>query len=254
MNTFTDSQGPCWFLPPTHLSLGIDDVHVWRAALDRPPPAVQALYDLLSLDERERAAKFCFQSDREHFVVARGVLRSIICRYLLIAPDKVDFRYGLNGKPGLPESSGRPPLRFNVSHSHKLALFAFTRNREVGLDLEYMREDLADDGIADRFFSPREVSMLHELPASQRTRGFFNCWTRKEAYVKATGGGLSVPLDQFAVSLAPGEPAALLSTDHGSQELARWSLEELSPGAGYVAAIAIEGSDYNLRYWQWADS
>ena len=136
-----NSQRTCWSPPPAHLSLGIDDVHVWRAALDQPQLIVRSFYELLSIDERERAGRFYFQSDREHFVVAHGVLRSIICSYLLIGPPQLDFCYGSNGKPGLTESSGKASLRFNISHSHKLALFAFTRDLEVGIDLEYIRED-----------------------------------------------------------------------------------------------------------------
>jgi 4'-phosphopantetheinyl transferase len=133
-----------------------------------------------------------------------------------------------------------------------MALYAFTLQREVGLDLEFMRHDFACEEIAARFFSEREVAMLSALPVSQRVQGFFNCWTRKEAYIKARGVGLSLPLNSFDVSLAPEEPAALLSVSDGTGETQRWRLQELNPAAGYVAAVAVEGIGWRLRCWQWS--
>ena len=168
-------------------------------------------------------------------------------------PEQLRFNYNSWGKPSLSEQQGGLGPRFNVSHSHELALYGFTRNREIGLDIEYMREDMAGEQIAERFFSRAEVETLRTLPASQQTVAFFNCWTRKEAYLKARGQGLTLPLDDFDVSLSPGQPAQLLSVKSGPQELSRWSLKELQPGQGYVAAVAVEGSDYQLRYMQWVE-
>jgi 4'-phosphopantetheinyl transferase len=123
----------------------------------------------------------------------------------------------------------------------------------VGIDLEYIRSDLAVEQIAERFFSRREIATLRALPIDLRTYAFFLCWTRKEAYIKARGEGLSLPLDQFDVSLIPGEPAALLNTQRDLYEVSRWSLQELTPAPGYAAALAVEGHGWHLACWQWPD-
>ncbi len=138
-----------------------------------------------------------------------------------------------------------------MSHSHGVALYAVTRDREVGIDLEFIRRDLEVEQIAERFFSRRETATLRALPTALREYAFFLCWTRKEAYIKARGEGLSLPLDQFDVSLIPGEPAALLSTQPDSDEALRWSLQELTLASGYVAALAVEGRGWSLSCWQW---
>ena len=240
-----------WPLGPTHLSFDKNKVDIWRAALDQTTPVIHALSLTLSPDERERAAKYQFQKDRKHFVVARGVLRNILSRYLNIESAQLHFCYDAYGKPALSETCGTSSLRFNISHAHGLALYAFAFNRAVGIDIEYIREDIALEQIAAQFFSPREVAILRALPENEKRRGFFNCWTRKEAYIKAMGHGLSMPLDQFVVSLAPSEPAALLSVIDNPQEALRWSIKELTLDAAYVAAVAVEGHDWQPHYWQW---
>jgi len=155
-------------------------------------------------DERQRAERFRFERDRRRFIVAHGVLRDILGRYLKCSPAQVSFSYNQYGKPALAQESEAIGLRFNMSHSHEVALYALTRAREVGVDVELLREDFASLEIAERFFSRSEVALLNSLAPELRTDGFFNCWTRKEAYIKALGEGLSHPLDRFAVSLAPG--------------------------------------------------
>jgi 4'-phosphopantetheinyl transferase len=161
------------------------------------------------------------------------------------------FCCNAQGKPALAPGSGTEDLRFNLSHSQKLALFAFAFRREVGVDLEYVRPSVPDDRLAERFFSPQEVTRLRALPESARTEAFFHCWTRKEAYLKARGEGLGIGLDSFAVSLAPGQLTDLLIASDDSPEAGRWSLRALAPGDGYVAAIAAEGKDWSLALWQW---
>ncbi|PYS89539.1 MAG: 4'-phosphopantetheinyl transferase [Acidobacteria bacterium] len=249
--TFTGAQIAApqilWLAPPAALSLAEHEVHVWRAALDQPAATVQALLQTLTPDERGRAERFHFPTHREHFVVARGVLRNILSRYLKVEPGTLRFRYGQYGKPALRGDE----LRFNVAHANGLALYAVTRRREVGLDLEYATEDCASTQLAERFFSRKEVEMLRALPPANYRAGFFNCWTRKEAYLKARGTGLSVELNQFDVSLAPGEPASLLSSRENAQEVARWSMRELAPGPRYAAALVVEGHDWQLNRWQW---
>jgi 4'-phosphopantetheinyl transferase len=198
-----------------------------------------------------RADRFYFSQDRRRFIVARGVLRTLLGRYLDRAPESLSFSYTTNGKPALASEPGADPIRFNLSHSHGTALYAVTRGREVGVDLEFIRGDLEAEQIAERYFSHREIVTLRALPTSLQKYGFFLCWTRKEAYIKARGEGLSMPLDQFDVSLIPGEPAALLSTKPDSDEARRWSLQNLTPACGCAAALATEGRDWTLSCWQW---
>jgi 4'-phosphopantetheinyl transferase len=247
------NQSSSWLLPQTHPVLANDEVHIWLAALDQLRARAPSFLEILAPDERDRAGRFHFEKDRVRFILTRGILRTILARYLQSDAAHLSFDYNAYGKPSLAGSGEvSSSLRFNLSHSHELALYAFTLQREVGLDVEFMREDFACEEIAERFFSEREVATLLALPASQRTEGFFNCWTRKEAYVKARGQGLSLPLDSFDVSLAPGEPAALLSVRDGTGETQRWRLQELNPAAGYIAAAAIEGSGWRLSCWQWS--
>ncbi|MCA1601396.1 MAG: 4'-phosphopantetheinyl transferase superfamily protein [Acidobacteria bacterium] len=240
-----------WSFPPRKLILGDDEVHVWRAALNIKESRVRSLRRTLTADERARAERFHFQEDREHFIVARGLLRVILGRYLGVEPSQLRFSYSLYGKPSLASESCAGDLCFNVSHARGLALYAVTRGRDIGIDVERIRADLADQQVAERFFSQQELAELRTFSGSMWSQAFFNCWTRKEAYIKARGEGLSLPLDQFDVSLAPGEPAALLSFSGDDQEAFRWSLRELSPGYGCVAALAAEGDNWRLRCWQW---
>jgi 4'-phosphopantetheinyl transferase len=242
-----------WRPPPAALTLSNAEVHVWRASLDPAASCVEHLQRTLSADERHRAARFHFPRDRRRFIVARGVLRDILGRYLGVPPSALGFRYNAYGKPALAGVADEEGLRFNVSHSDETALFAVTCGREVGVDIEHLRTAIACEDIAERFFSARERASLRALPAEVKHRAFFNCWTRKEAYIKAHGEGLSLPLDQFDVSLAPGEPVALLATRSDPREALRWSLQALTPGPGYVAAVAVEGQDWRLTCWQWRE-
>ncbi|HEY0378614.1 MAG TPA: 4'-phosphopantetheinyl transferase superfamily protein [Pyrinomonadaceae bacterium] len=223
-----------------------NEVHVWHADLDRTAERMPDLLQTLTPDEREKAGRFRFRKDRDRFVVARGLLRAILGDYLQVRPRQLRFTYGPHGKPSLPSEFGRGALQFNLSHSQGQALYAVACRRRVGVDIEQVRSDFTCLEIAQRFFSSREVDVLRSLPPEKQTEAFFNCWTRKEAYIKARGEGLSLPLDQFSVSLAPGEPAALLSCGE-SQEPSRWSLRGLEVGPGFVAALAVEGHDYRLK-------
>ena len=227
---------------------------MWRAATDLAPSHLRRFQQTLSAAERERAGRFCFRKDRERFVAARGLLRTILARYLEVAPNQLRLSSNSHGKPALALESGGDRLCFNVAHSHRMALFAVTRQKEIGVDIERIRPDLANEMIARRFFSPHEVATLLALPENLRREAFFTCWTRKEAYVKARGEGLSFPLDLFTVSLAPGDLPALLRVEGNVQESSRWSLHNLCPGPDYVAALAIEGHALGIDLWQWADT
>lgn len=240
-----------WREPPADLILLCDEVHVWRASLDRPTACVQQLAQTLSRDERLRAERFYSERDRLHFIVGRGLLRTILGRYLGLEPSRLHFCYSAYGKPsldpkGFENSSGL--ALFNLAHSHGLALYAITHQRKVGVDLEYIRPIEADQ-IVEQFFSARERAVFRSLPTSQKQEAFFNCWTRKEAYLKASGRGLDGPLDKIEVSLAPGEPTKLLSIAGDHQEACRWFIQTLAPAPGYVAAIAVEGHSLQFKYW-----
>jgi 4'-phosphopantetheinyl transferase len=170
--------------------------------------------------------------------------------YLGVGPDQLRFRYESHGKPYLSMEFNYCGLRFNLAHSNELAVYAFTRGRELGIDVEYIHALPDAEQIAARFFSAQENVALRMLPESQRLEAFFNCWTRKEAYIKAIGDGLSHPLDQFQVSLSPGEPARLLNVEGSPEKVTRRFMASLVPAPGYVAALVVEGSGYHLECWQ----
>jgi 4'-phosphopantetheinyl transferase len=242
-----------WAYRPADLVLNDDEVHVWCASLNQSASSMERLAHSLSLEECKKAERFYFAKDRLRFIVRRGLLRTILSYYLDIQPDQIRFRYGSHGKPELAEMSLRTTLRFNLSHSRGLALYAVTHLRSVGIDVEYVRPITDAEEMVQRYFSPQEKAAFLGLPASLRLWGFFNCWTRKEAYLKALGDGLARPLDSFAVSLAPGETARLLNIEGKPHDASRWSLQELAPASGYVAALAAEGQDWSLACWQWTE-
>jgi len=243
-----------WNPAPAMPRVDSDEVHVWRAALDLSIAHVESLEQTLAADERVRAERFHFQKDRTHFIVARGFLRAILGRYLNRDPRVLRFCYNLYGKPSLSqESGGDATPSFNVTHAGGMVLYAVTRNRAIGIDLENIHVDVECESIAEHFFSPRERRMLRAIPSAMRLEAFFRCWTRKEAYIKARGMGVSLALDQFDVSVSPREPAALLETREEGQDSSRWSLHDLPVGGGYVAALAVEG-DPRLLFWEWSDA
>lgn len=238
-----------WTSPPEILLLAEGEVHVWRASLDLPQHRIQALERILANDELTRAARFRFARDHIHFIAARGLLRTILARYLLREPHTLTFSYNAYGKPCLAQMPQNYELSFNLTHAHGMALYAITRNCAVGVDVEYIQRQMEWESVAERFFSPYEVRMLKAVSPDMRHVAFFNCWTRKEAYIKARGMGLSLELDSFDVTLAPGEPAALLNIREEGQHISNWSLYDLYPGEAYIAALAVEGRA-SLKYWQ----
>jgi 4'-phosphopantetheinyl transferase len=208
------------------------------------------LAQLLARDEQARAERFHFERDRRRFIVARAALRTLAGRYLGLEPRCVQFRYGPYGKPYFSNDPDRSELRFNLAHSNELAVYAFACGREVGVDVEYLHPVPAAEQIAQQFFSNSEHASFRLLPDSHKLDAFFNCWTRKEAYIKALGEGLSHPLDQFQVSLIPDEPARLLKVDGFPAEVDRWHMTSFMPASGYVGALVAEGLDVHVEYWQ----
>jgi 4'-phosphopantetheinyl transferase len=216
--------------------MGETTVEIYWTDLDAEGADLGRFADMLADDERDRARRFRFERDRRRYIVRRGRLRDLLSRYLGNTPPQVRLHAGPFGKPYLAEGD----LRFSLSHSQGIALYAVVRGLEVGCDIEYRNHMLACEQVADRFFSPLEARTLSSLPATQQAEAFFNCWTRKEAYVKARGLGLSLPLDSFDVSLAPSEGAALLRGCEG------WSVQAFEPVPLYHAAVVAQGDDWRL--------
>jgi len=243
------SESNSWALNSGRLELGEAELHVWRANLELDESALRQLESTLASDELTRANRFHSERDRNSFVAARGVLRQLLGKYLDRSPAELEFDIGARGKPSVRQEPFERPIQFNISHSHGLALFAFATKRHLGVDVELIRPEFAGQEIARRYFSPHEVMELEALPEPLRPEGFFLCWTRKEAYIKARGEGLHIPLESFHVSLTPGNPASLQSEDRS-----RWTVRSLRPHPHYAGAVVGEGSDWELRLWDWKPS
>ena len=240
-----------WSSAPKDMILADDEVHVWQAQLELPSFQVQQLRGLLTEYELDRANRFSFEIDRQRFIAARGTLRSILSRYLTIYPSHLRFYYNQYGKPFLAPEFSSCLLNFNLSHSGSMALYAITQDMEIGVDVEGVRSDFEYEEIAKRFFSVNEVAILRTIPTEKKLEAFYNCWTLKEAYIKAHGKGLSLPLDSFDVSFAPWEPPMLLITKDEPQERSLWTLLDLKPGLGNMGALAVKGIGCRFRYWEW---
>ncbi|HLV36992.1 MAG TPA: 4'-phosphopantetheinyl transferase superfamily protein, partial [Spirillospora sp.] len=201
---------------------------------------------LLSEDEQARAAGFKFEHLRQHYTAGRAILRLILSRYLQTPPQDITFQYNDYGKPELPATD----LQFNLSHSGGLALYAFIRQHRIGIDIERMRPLTDIETMMRHYFSQSECASLLALPQHLRVQGFYNCWTRKEAYIKAIGRGLSQPLDSFAVSLTPGKPPRLLRVEGEPEASQRWTIFDLPVPSGFQAALAVEHPGSTLNLWQ----
>jgi len=202
--------------------------------------ALRASRALLSPAERQRASRFAFDRDRLRFMVARAQLRELLAVRLDVPPESIELAYGERGKPALGRHFGDSDLRFNVSHSGDVAVYAFSHGREIGVDVEAVRTIRDADDIAARFFSRRENEAYLALDPCDKPLGFFNCWTRKEAFIKALGHGLYQPLDSFEVSLAPGDPARILSIGGATGDRCGWHMEAFTPAPGLAAAVVVE--------------
>ena len=222
-----------WQSAPSALRLAPADVHVWRLHIDEVDSEERRLESLLSSDERARAERFAFADIRRSFVVTRGVLRWLLARYVDEDPRRLRFRYGPHGKPALEVRPGDQAPQFSLSHSHGLALFAITRGREVGIDVERIRDNVACDDLAERFFAPPETAALRRLPEASRRRAFFAYWARKEAIVKANGDGLAG--SGSSVVLSPNRC---------------WRVEDVYPVDSYAAAVAASGDQWQITFYE----
>ncbi|MCP4131195.1 MAG: 4'-phosphopantetheinyl transferase superfamily protein [bacterium] len=237
-----------WKIPPLHPELTGNEVHLWLIPQDDSGHKEKELRSVLAPDERERADRFHFERDRVRYTVSRAALRLILARYLHTDTPALEFSYSQYGKPSLVNMPDHENILFNMSHSGGMALCGITRKREIGVDIESIRFFDNADQIVERYFSDQEKIEYRQIPGHLKNEAFFTCWTRKEAYIKGIGQGLTHPLNSFTVSLTPEEPAMLLHLDD-SAEKDRWTLKEITVGAGFVAAVAVEGDGWLLRYW-----
>jgi len=229
------------------MTLPSGEVHLWRLELDAVAVGEPRWNRILAADELARAQRFRFSRDRQYFAATRALLRIILGSYVECNPKKLMFHYGEKQKPFLAPCPGANPVEFNLSHSGSRALLAFARGREVGVDIQQIRNNLDYEALAARFFSRAEQEELDALGPPEKCAGFFRCWTRKEAYIKANGAGLSLPLREFDVSLKAGAQNALLATRPHPGEAALWSLREVGAGRGYEAALCVRGNGWLLK-------
>jgi 4'-phosphopantetheinyl transferase len=227
------------------------DLHLWSGRLIGTPGDVLSLYNTISPDEKQRSLRFRFARYRNRYIIGRGLLRAILAYYLGVAPKDVSIQYGPKGKPALKNSVW--PLHFNVAHSEDRILCAFSLDCELGVDVEVIRRLDDADAIARRFFAERECHDLFLLTAEERISAFFRCWTRKEAFLKATGEGLSVPLDQFEVSVLPGQVPQITVRNGTAKSAPLWHLLHFEPAADCVAAIALGSRPNSLNVSEFED-
>ncbi len=241
------NKNPPWQPPPAKIIIPSEnEIHVWRTQLDFSSAQIEQLWQLLSIEEQKRGLRYKFAQHKRRFTAAKGMLRLILSQYLNQAPEQINFTYNAHGKPQLDQGS-KLSLEFNTSDSNEIALFAISATEPVGVDLEFIHKEIDAEAIARRFFSDYEVRELLELPNEQRNAAFFNIWTRKEAFIKALGLGLSFPLKGFDVSLE--KQAALLSVRQGGHIAAEWSLFALEPAEDYAGALAVRGKNKTLKLW-----
>jgi 4'-phosphopantetheinyl transferase len=229
------------------VTLGSGEVQVWFARLDRMPARLARMRTVLNPDEAARADRFFMDVHRNRFIAARALLRDLLAGYLDQAPASIRFAYNEWGKPALAEGFGGRDVRFNLSHSQDLAIYAFALECAVGVDVEIIRRDFAIERLAENFFSTSEVATLRALKGEHQRRAFFNCWTRKEAYVKARGQGLSIELKSFDVSVRPGEPAEIIC----GVGRAGWSMYSFEPAPDCVSALVVEGRELHVADPRW---
>ena len=234
-----------WLQPPAQLPALQDNIHVWAVRLDDESVDLDRARAVISLDEQERAARFKFERDRRRYLVAHVALHEILHRYLPTVPAGLSFDIGVNGKPRLPQALAPSGIEFNLSHSNETALLAVCHKREVGVDIECVKEQFEFQEVAERFFTAREVAAMRGLPAGLQRQAFFKCWTSKEAFLKAKGTGLSGQLDEVEIKFAAGDQVRISTSVDG------WSLVELMPGDGCEGALVVAGDIAPIYCYRW---
>ena len=241
-----------WQNSPSQPLLTNNRVHVWRANLDLPMIEIERLAAILSTDEIAKANKFHFIEHRKRFIAARGILRQLLGNYLEIRPNKIKFEYSGYGKPRLAASMDDSSLQFNVSHSLNYALYGFTNNHLIGVDLEFLREIKDAAELAKRFFTAGEFQSIADLTGRERQKAFFQIWTAKEAYFKAIGTGLSGSLTDIELSFE-GENLKLFAIKENIHAISNWSIHNYVPAANYTATVAVDTdiNEQHINFWDW---
>ena len=241
-----------WHSPPETVALPPNTVHIWAASLRHSDTKIRQLRQLLTDDERARADRFYFEKDRHAYTAARGQLRLLLGRYLRLEPTAPRFTYRKYGKPALAEPFAQSHLHFNVSHSQDMELYGFSWHNELGVDVEYKYRTPTPDftGICTHFFAPSEQAVLLRHEGEGIREAFYRCWTRKEAYLKASGEGLSRALDSFHVTLTAHEPAKLTYVKDEPEEVERWNMRHIKIGQEYTAALCVEGEEPKMVCWK----
>lgn len=224
-----------WASAPADLTIAPEEIHIWQAFLDPGSKNVQAVWKNLSPDEMLRAGRFRFVQDAGWFIAARGTLRLILSRYLEVAPGSIRFRYEKGGKPRLDDAFCKTHIQFNLSRSEGLALFALTRKRPVGVDVEYVRHLEEMESIVGQFFSEKKRALFAKLPEDEKREKFFEWWTLAEALSKALGDGLASDTGRLDAPPAYGD----------------WTTRTICPAPGFAGAVAAEGQGAQIRCWQW---
>jgi len=221
-----------------------NEIHIYRSSLESSSELLKQYESLLSPDEFQKAYRYKFEKDRDHFITGRAFLRNILAKYLNQSPDKIIFSYSDKGKPFIRHSN----LKFNLAHSEGKAVFAFAEKAEVGIDIEYMRELPDALQIAKRFFSEEEVNEILKVRDDEIRSAFFNCWTRKEAFIKAVDEGLSYPLKDFTVTLIPGVNPEIKWIKDKVDEVKEWKLVNIQTDENYISSLAVKAAEVILIY------
>lgn len=236
-----------WNFPYGKITLLKNEVHIWRSKLLFTTKQLNNFFSFLSNDEKNKAFKFSFKSDMNNYVASKAILRLILSRYLNLSPVDIVFYKNYYGKPFVLDKK----IGFNMSHSNEYAIYAIAEHKMIGIDIEYIKESFDELAIAGKFFSNIEVQELKSVPEISRKEAFFNCWTRKEAFIKAKGTGLSTPLDSFDVSVISRESAESISIKMDNEEQNDWYLQNLNITSGYSSALVSQKKPDSIKYWDW---
>ena len=241
-----------WETGPQTPELSDGAVHLWIAGLDWPDGPHRTFWDVLSAEERERAQRFRFENLQRRFIAAHGILRDILSRYLGVTPGAIRILIQDYGKPFVTMEGTATRLQFNLSHADELAVYAVTRTRSIGVDIESIHPIPELQSIAADHFTAQERALIEAAPPEDRDRAFLTCWTRKEAYIKAIGRGLSIPLPSFDAFIPSGAPGRLLSSDDDATPVRQWWISDLPPIRDHVGAVVIDGRANQYSYWHWS--
>jgi 4'-phosphopantetheinyl transferase len=236
--------------PREHPRLVPAVAHVWRAGIAPDSSALSEMVSVLAADERSRAERFHFDHHRERYIAARATLRRLLGAYAHVAPEEIVFRYGERGKPAVEAPAAAAEIDFNVSHRGDFALYVFCRGRELGIDIEFVRDVPQALAIGRKHFTPEESRLLVAADAEGKIlSSFFRLWTRKEAVIKAVGTGLAMPLTEFDVSSAAADGAAWHSVQIPARPNTVWSVRDLFPLDGYRGALCLSGTPLEIEFW-----